>query len=326
MKVLIVGCGAVGQVYGLALQKAGVTLGLLDRPPMLEKLIQAHAQAGLPLYQLTSRRRTYPIPYRLKEYQVIRDAAESRQFAPDQIWFTTPSQAYYSDWFRDFIRQVPSKKVVCFVPEGSRPEFFPERMDERVVFGGTTFMAWQGNLGSDGGNPEGVKFWRSPLGIPLAGTQEACRDVAQLLKEAGFGVSVGKPDSHAQAAVTAVMTTFVAGLELCRWSLAAYRKSAWLKRAAGACQEAVLGQLPKVNGLTRVLLSRPGLTAGFFLAALLMPRLFPFDVEKYLQFHYTKTREQTGLLLDVFLKDATSCGVPVTNLQSLRMGLLDSGD
>ena len=29
MKILIVGCGAVGQVFGLFLQKAGVELGLV---------------------------------------------------------------------------------------------------------------------------------------------------------------------------------------------------------------------------------------------------------------------------------------------------------
>ena len=32
MKVLMVGCGAVGQVFGLHLQKAGVELGFYARP------------------------------------------------------------------------------------------------------------------------------------------------------------------------------------------------------------------------------------------------------------------------------------------------------
>ncbi len=46
MKVLIVGCGAVGQVFGLSLQKAGVELGLYDRPAALVKLEQALGEAG----------------------------------------------------------------------------------------------------------------------------------------------------------------------------------------------------------------------------------------------------------------------------------------
>ena len=50
-KVLIVGCGAVGQVYGLSLQKAGVELGYLDRPTTVEAL-----KAG------TRTRRIAPLP------------------------------------------------------------------------------------------------------------------------------------------------------------------------------------------------------------------------------------------------------------------------
>ena len=325
MKILIVGCGAVGQVYGLALQKAGVTLGLLDQPAMADKLNKAREQGGLPLYQVSYTHRKDPILHWLKDYRVIADEAESRNFEPDQIWFTTPSQVYYSDWFRDFLRQVPSKRVVCFSPEGDRPEFLPDGTGDRFIFGGTTFMAWQGNLGGGGGRPEGVNFWRPPLGIPLAGTQDACREVARLLKPAGFRVTVGKPGSHSQASVTAALTAFVAGLELSGWSLRAYRKSPWLSCAAGACREAVMGQLPRAGAFTQALLSRPVLSSCFFLAALLLPILLPFDVEKYLKFHYTKTREQTVFLLNVFMKDATGCGVPVANIHSLLTGLRSAG-
>jgi hypothetical protein len=232
---------------------------------------------------------------------------------------------YYSDWFHDFLRQVPSKRVVCFSPEGSRPEFLTEEMGDRVIFGGTTFMAWQGDLGGGGGRPEGVNYWRPPLGIPLIGTQDACRDVAQLLNQAGFRVMVGKTGSSSQASVTAVMTAFVVGLELSGWSLRTYRKSPWLRCAAGACREATIGQLPRASAFTRALLSGPVLSACFFLAALLLPPLFPFDLEKYLKFHYTKTREQTVILLNVFMRDSIDCRVPVTHIQSLLKGLLGAG-
>ena len=317
MKVVVVGGGAVGQVYGLALQRAGVTMGLLDRPAAAEKLNRAREQGGLPLFQISHRHRKDPIPYRLNDYQVLADAEQCRRFEPDQIWFTTPSQVYYSDWFEDFLQRAPSRRVVCFAPEGRRPEFRTETMGDRVVFGGTTFMAWQGDLGGGGGRPEGVNFWRPPMGIPLAGTPDACREVAQLLKQAGFRVMVGKPDSHLQAATTAAMTAFVAGLELAGWSLRAYRRSPWLRCAAGACREAVMSQLPATGAFARAMLSDPVLSAGFSLAALLLPHLFPIDAEKYLRFHYTKTREQTVLLLNVFMRDANHRGVPVTNIQSL---------
>ncbi len=164
MKVLIVGCGAVGQVYGLALQNAGVTLGFLDQPATVEKLIQAREKGGLLLFQVPNKRHSDPIPYRIKDYQVITSTEESRQFEPDQIWFTTPSQVYYSDWFHEFLQLVPSKRVVCFTPEGSRPEFLTDQFGDRVIFGGTTFMAWQGDLGGGGGKAGWHQFLAIPTG------------------------------------------------------------------------------------------------------------------------------------------------------------------
>jgi ketopantoate reductase len=322
MKVLIVGCGAVGQVYGLSLQKVGVTLGFLDRPATVEKLKQALEHAGLPIYQISRSHRRDPIPYRLEHYQVVTDMAESQRFAPDQIWFTIPSQAYYTEWFKEFVQKVPSEQVVCFVPEGARPELFAEGMQDRLVFAGTTFMAWQGSLEGGGGRAEGVNFWLPPLSIPIVGSQEACREVGQLLKKAGFRVAVGRQGSHSQASTTALMTAFTAGLELSGWSLKAFRKSPWLKQAAAAAREAGLSQLPGAGVFQRALLGTPVLTATFFLVALVLPLIFPFDAESYLKFHYTKTREQTLTLLDIFARDAKSCQLPVGNILALRQALL----
>ena len=257
-------------------------------------------------------------------YQVVTNEEESRRFKPDQIWFTTPSQAYYSEWFREFLQNVPSERVVCFAPEGLRTEFLPDDAKDRFVFGGTTFMAWQGNLENNDRHPKGVNFWLPPLGIPLVGTEKACKEVEQLLTRAGFRVSVGKQDSHMQASATAVMTAFMAGLELSGWSLRSFRNSPWLKRAAGASREAVLSQIPSISSFSRALIGIPVLLTGFFLATLFLRLPFPFDLEKYLKFHYLKTRDQTLLLLDVFEKDGEKREFPVGNIQILLQGLRDS--
>jgi hypothetical protein len=326
MKILIVGCGAVGQVWGFFLQVAGVELGLFDRPAAAEKLREALAQGGLPLFQVTRSHRRDPIARRLERYRVIADAAEARQFAPDQIWFTVPSPVYYTEWFREFLREVPSQRVVCFIPEGGRPEFIPQGGAERMVFGGTAFMAWQGGPEAGGGMAGGVNFWRPPLGIPLAGSEDACREVGQILKMAGFGYTAAGPDSRAQAATTAAMTAFVAGLELSGWSLREYRKSPWLARAAGACREAVLGQLPAAGGIQCAMLGVPVLSAVFYLVAILLPLLVPFELEKYLKFHYTKTREQSAGLLELFIKDGEARNMPVEKIRVLLKALRGDGN
>jgi hypothetical protein len=113
-------------------------------------------------------------------------------------------------------------------------------------------------------------------------------------------------------------------LELSGWSLRAFRKSPWLRRAAGACREAVLGQLPRAGAFQRALLGIPFLSAVFFLAAFFLPLLVPFNLEKYLQFHYRKTRDQTLTLLEIFIRDGNRRGLPLENIQLLLRGLRDS--
>jgi len=327
MKVIIVGCGAIGQVFGLFLQEAGVELGLYDRAGTLKKLKLALDQGGLPLSRF---RKRDPLAFRLENYQVLMDVTECQRFKADQIWFTTPSPVYYSEWFQDFLQNVPSQRVVCFAPEGRRPEFFPENggrnmAGDRLVFGGITFMSWQGDLEGGGGQPSGVNFWLPPLlAIPLTGSEKACREVAALLKKAGFRVAWQKLDSRPTLApVTAVMTAFMAGLELSGWTFRAFRKSPWLNRAASASREGFLSQLPDAGVLTRAFLGLLCSAKGFFLVSLSLPLLFPFDLQKYCKFHYTKTRDQTLTLLKVFERDGKSRELPVENIHILLQGLLD---
>jgi hypothetical protein len=325
MKVLMVGCGAVGQVFSLFLQKAGVELGLYDRPATVDRLKQALEHGGMPLFQISRSHRRDPIAHRLEKYQVVKDEGECRRFQPDQIWFATPSPVYHSEWFREFLQEVPSERVVCFAPEGGRSEFFPnDGGRDRLVFGGVTFMAWQGDLEGGGGRPEGVNFWLSPLAIPLTGTEKACSEVEQLLKKAGLRAEIQKQDSPMQGSVTAVMTAFTAGLELAGWSLAAFRKSPWRGRAARASREAALSQLRGAGIFMRTLLGILCSSPGLLLVTLFLPLLFPFDIEKYLKFHYRKTRDQTLTLLDVFASDGKRLGLPVENIRILLRGLLDS--
>jgi hypothetical protein len=325
MKVLIVGCGAVGQVFGFFLQKAGVELGLYDQPATADRLKQALEHGGLPIFQITRSRRMDPIAHRLDNYQVLTSVAECRRFAPDQIWFATPSPVYRSEWFREFLQKVPAERVVCFAPEGGRPEFYPrDGRKDRLVFGGITFMAWQGDLNGGGGRPEGVNFCLSPLAFLLSGTEKACDEVAQPLKKAGLRVDVQKQDSSMQVSVTAVMTAFTAGLELAGWSLGAFRKSPWRGRAARASREAVLSQLHDANIFTRILIGIVCSSPVFLLITLVLPLLFPFDIEKYLKFHYRKTRDQTLALLNMFASDGERRGLTVENIRILLQGLLDS--
>ena len=327
MRVLMVGNGAVGQVLGLHLQKAGVELAFYARPESAASLKQALDHEGLPLFQLSHRHSRQPIAHRLDGYQVMTDVEGGRRFKPDQIWFTTPSTVYYSAWFREFVSSIPSKRVVCFAPEGGRSEFIPEGQPaDRFIFGGITLIAWQGDLAGGGGRPDAVNFWLPPLlEIPLMGAKDACLEAAEPLQAAGLRAGLkDRGFSKSQASTTAVLTALTAGLELSGWTLAAFRRGPWLKTAARAAREAVLSQLPRDDVITRALLGVTLSPAGLWLISLVLPLLTPFDLEQYLEFHYTKTRDQSLALLALFVADGQLRERPVTNVRLLLEGLADS--
>lgn len=322
MKILMVGSGAVGQVFGLHLRQAGAELAFYARPESADRLKSALAEGGLPLNQLTWFGRRNPLSHRLTGYRVVTDLASARNIKPDQIWFTTPSPVYHSDWFREFL-QVPSKLVVCFAPEGRRGKFVPQGEADRFVFGGITLIAWQGDLEGGGGRSVGVNYWLPPLAaIPLMGEPAACRELAGLLEQAGLRAAPKDERFQAtQAATTALLTALVAGLELAGWSFSAFRQSPWFQRAAHAAREAISSQLAEPGIITRALL-RIGLTPAMLsLATYILPALTPFDLEEYLKFHYRKTREQTLALLDLFARDGVQRGLPVEDIQGLLDGL-----
>jgi hypothetical protein len=75
--------------------------------------------------------------------------------------------------------------------------------------------------------------------------------------------------------------------------------------------------------LTQALLVFLFSQATFQLVTLILPRLVPFDLEKYLKFHYLKTRDQSLTLLDVFARDGKRRELPVENIQNLHQAMLN---
>lgn len=321
MKIVFVGAGAVGKVFAQQLHTAGIDIAFYSRIESAEKLNAALETDGLSLVEINQNRNGDPVQHKLKNYQVLTDINSVRRFKPDQIWVTTQSQVLYSSWYRKFLEQVPKGKIICFAPEGKRSEFIPEKFrEERFVFGGITFIAWQGELGDGAGQrSETVYYWVPPLlELALVGDTATCREVAQLLKMSGFRVSV-KGDNYAklQASLTGIMTAFTTGLELAGWSLNDFRRSEWLFIATKASRESVSSQLKESGFFTKSLFRLISTFFVFFLLTYILPYLFPFDIERYLKFHYIKAHEQTIHLLRLFINDGKEQSLPVGSIELL---------
>ena len=109
-RVLVVGAGAVGQVYGLHLRRGGARVSFLVKP--------AHAawcQQGFALHRLRSRRVTETD--RLDDIEVLTDAGAAASLGWDQVWLTVASDALRGDWLGAFLGALGDATVVALQPD-----------------------------------------------------------------------------------------------------------------------------------------------------------------------------------------------------------------
>jgi 2-dehydropantoate 2-reductase len=112
----------------------------------------------------------------------------------------------------------------------------------------------------------------------------------------------------------------MAGLEQCNWSLKELRRSKLLTVVAKAAKEAARGcakQLEVKPGLYTMLPLKTLFRGAGFLA----PKLSPFPLETYLQYHFTKVGDQTRNILDNWIAECEANNVPCPNLIELMRGL-----
>jgi 2-dehydropantoate 2-reductase len=109
----------------------------------------------------------------------------------------------------------------------------------------------------------------------------------------------------------------MAALEGAGWELAGMRKGTWAKLAADASAEAraiVAAQVESPPPFGMGLVTASTLKLGSWAA----PKIAPFELEIYLQYHFTKVRDQTERLLARFVEEGRSLGLPHATLSELR--------
>ncbi len=308
-RLLLVGAGAVGTVYGYHLARGGAQVAYLVRPPRVES-----TQAGLVLYEMRGKRR------RLRRFfrpaAVHGSVAEAAAAGYDQLWLCLSTAALDKALAADLPELLGSHAgVVVTLQPGLH---VPERLGayvsaDRLVDGGISMVAYQAPLVA-GEVPEPGIAYDLPFPSPFSGRSAA--SVVSLLKAGGCPAAV-RPNTRAMMAYgTATLNPLIAALEGAGWKLAALRSGRWAELAAAACAqaraitEAQVGVAPPA-GLRLV---RP---STIRLATRVMPRLVPFELEIYLRYHFTKVGDQTRMLMRRFVTDGEALGLEVGALRAL---------
>jgi ketopantoate reductase len=315
MNVLIVGAGAVGQVYGRHLQLGGADVSFYVK----EKYVET-CSAGFDLQVLNASGRG---SYRFEGAGVVTDPEAVTATRWDQVWLCISATALRGPWLEPFLKAIGEATLVAMQPGLDDRAFLAEQIaDDQIVQGMISMVSYQAPLAGEDREP-GVAYWFPPLSpSPFSGPNaERVQAVVDGLKAGKCPAKVHANASLEAARGSAILMPHLAALELEAWSLKGLRKSERLAIATAASKEALATVAAytetAVPGLMSCLV-RPclmGLVLG------IAPTATPFPLEVYLKYHFTKVGDQTRFMIETYIETGKKHGLESPNLATLLASL-----
>ncbi len=315
-RILIVGAGAVGQVYGRHLQRGGASVTFLVKPHHVSKL-----QAPLRFYPLNSYKLTDP-PVEFSEYNLVTEPPSASEPGFDQVWLCVSSTALRQPWLKPLCSAIGDATVVSLLPGIEDRKLLLEYVpEERLVTGLITIISYPAPLPGEPEDAKGMAYWFPPLGpTPLSGPPERRDAAVRLLRAGGQPAKTHRDVAAISGFPTAVLMPILMGLEASNWKFKHLANSEHGPRALNGVREAI-AVVSALHGVSRPwwlpLLTMPTLRALLWAA----PMAVPLPLETYLGFHFTKVGDQTRLFIDTYIRLAETQGKPSHALTALRSHL-----
>ncbi len=297
--VLVVGAGAVGQVFAARFKACGARVELLVRP--------AHRDSAARPHTLTTLRTGRSAKRETWQADVVHVDSGSITTAFDLVVVTVPSTALSLAWLRPLCACTGDALVLALQPDVADHAVYVDAglSPARLVGGQTAFVAFADDAG--------VSWWAPPGPVLTVGGASA-QQAQALLKRAGWRARVATRLDKTVAFTTAIVTTWIAALAAADYSLALGRGA--VQQAAQACAEA-LRVVAHEHGPTPPLFTLATSSTLARAALWLAPHVVPFPLERYISTHFTKVAAQQRLLLQRLVSQAERHHVDAAELQAL---------
>jgi ketopantoate reductase len=310
--VLIVGAGAVGQVFGRHLQLAGANVSFF-----VKEKYKAQCEKGFDFNVLNSRNKEAVI--HMKNFKVLCDQSEVKNQNFDQVYFTVSSPALQGTWLKELIEVSGNATLISMQPTAEDRQTFlaAGAAEEKLVSGLIAFISFESPLDALSQQAKAMAYWIPPLGVcPFSGPVERTKSVVQLLNAGGLKSSVEKNVPKSASFSTAILMSYIAALSLSNWSLKALAQGNGLAHGATAANEA-LHILSHKHGKPSPLIWMA--TWAWLIRMILpfAPLVVPFSLEKYLKKHFTKVSAQTRSYLRGTISYAKENALAHAALESL---------
>ncbi len=299
MKVLVIGAGAIGQVFARHFQLGGADVSFLVRPKYADA-----TRAGLVVYPLNRGASERGTPTRLV-CGVETDQDEALAKGWDLVVLAISSVALRSgDWLERLGRDLGTARLLALQAGPEDGELIHKHIDpSRVAWGMLAVISYQAPLTGESLPEEGVAYWFPMLSsLGFSGPQPVLDEVTTALSKGGMPVKQVADVSVDVQFAGAILEKVVTTLECAGWSFAALRRDPELLDLAVAAMHEKWLLAQARTGVRAPLGMR--MIRPFMLRFVLWlaPRILPFDLEAFFAYHYVKVGEQTLMLLDTQLR------------------------
>ena len=311
MSILVVGAGSIGQLYGHCLARGGAQVGVYVRPRYTDE-----AHSGYRLYDL---RRGFDAPETFSPDAVYSRPEELSATDHDAVLLCIPSDGLRGPWLEDFCRAIGDTPIISLTPGlGDRDYLRQYVADECLGIGLITAISYPCPMPGETVDEPGTAYWLPPLAPAyFEGPDEVLRPVTEPLGNGGMKARKIDAVATRSAFGSSLLIPFIAALESTGWSLPKLRRSRDRRRLlARACDEALEAVESKLDARRPFPVRFLGPTnwRGLLTVAPWFP---PFDLEVYLQVHFTKVGKQTRMMLEDYIDRRREDGLDSPALQQL---------
>lgn len=305
-RALIVGAGAVGQVYGGALAHGGYEVGCLVKPRYARE-----ARAGFTLLPVQGD------PWSWTPSVVLDAPVEVARVRWDQIWLCVSSTALRGPWLAELLAAAPEAVIVGMQPGLTDGAWLLEQVGpERLVSGLIGFSAWTAPLPGQQG-PTGLGYWTPPLlKSRFSGPAPVTGELVDALRRGGLPAALSSDADRDGALGSAILLTTIAALEIAGWTFPAWRRDPISQVGAAAAREAlsIAGAHHGVPVWHVQMIVRRRLLS---LALRVASAASPMSLETFFRVHFSKVGDQTRAALDTWIAAGRAHGLATEALVAL---------
>ena len=311
MRILIVGAGSIGQLYGFVLQRGGADVDVYVRPDYLDE-----AREG---YRLYDRRKKFRISSTFRPESAFSKPDEIEGQSYDVVLICISSTGLRGEWIKEFAPATAEATFASLTPGLKDREFLEQYVDkERLVTGLITAVSYPAPLPGEEVDEPGTAYWLPPLTPAFFdGPADRVKPLLKALKQGGMSARKMRRLPERASFGSALLVPFVAVLETMDWSFDELRTSKEARETLDRCVDEALEAVEMRFDARRPLPTKLLGPFGWRCALRFAPVPPPFDLETYLKVHFTKVGDQTRMMLQDYIDERAGSELDSPALEEL---------